>query len=189
MQTTEDLFQRNRCFFTRFPIYQSDRRFDSLDGAWQLQHHYAFLACCPTWLNKYPGVLCFGVFSVSKYDIKIGVLTLEHNYSEARPRPSGDSASSINVVEVDANVVLDGLTRADVQVGAWLNVFGYVRERAAQEAKRRHGRPPIRHNSSRASGIYIDAVMVLSAGAIHVGEYERVLRDAQEADRRVNRPQ
>jgi hypothetical protein len=84
------------------------------------------------------------------------------------------------------------LKYTDVQVGAWLNILGYVRHRSALELeselekigdkqRRRGGREPL-------PAIYIDAVMILSAGSIRVGEYERVLTDAQEAERRIRRP-
>ncbi|KLJ11951.1 hypothetical protein EMPG_12902 [Blastomyces silverae] len=39
-----------------------------------------------------------------------------------------------------------------------------------------------------ARSIYVEAVMVFSAGAVQLGEYERVLQEWEEADRRVERP-
>ena len=114
--------------------------------------------------------------------MKRGVLTLEHNYAEDRPRSSGHAAFFANTVEVDINVWIESARRYDVQIGIWLNVFGYVRERSAHQGAKRRG-------FDRVSAIYVDAVMILPAGIIDVGSYERILRDAQEADRRVHRPQ
>jgi hypothetical protein len=126
---------------------------------------------------------------VSKYDVSRGVLILEHNYGNSQSLPSSNRR---NVVEVDINLLLARLKYTDVQVGAWLNILGYVRHRSALELeselekigdkqRRRGGREPL-------PAIYIDAVMILSAGSIRVGEYERVLTDAQEAERRIRRP-
>ena len=42
-------------------------------------------------------------------------------------------------------------------------------------------------NATGEYPIYIEAIMAFSAGSIHVGEYERVLQDAQDVDKRVNR--
>jgi hypothetical protein len=125
---------------------------------------------------------------VSKYDVSRGILILEHNYA------SGQSLSSSNrrKVEVDINLLLAGLKYTDVQVGAWLNVLGYVRHRSALETEteleKTGDRPRRRDARQSVPAIYIDAVMMLSAGSIRVGEYERVLTDAQEAERRIRRP-
>ena len=114
--------------------------------------------------------------------MKRGVLTLEHNYAEGRPRSSGHAACYTNIVEVDINVYIESVKRYNIQIGTWLNVFGYVRDRPAPQGAKRRG-------SDRFPAIYVDAVMILPAGTIDVGSYERILRDAQEADRRVHRPQ
>lgn len=34
--------------------------------------------------------------------------------------------------------------------------------------------------------VYVEAVMVFSAGAIALGEYERILRNAQDVERRIH---
>jgi Telomere capping, CST complex subunit len=112
--------------------------------------------------------------SVTRYDISTGCLILEHGYPTNLKTPA--------TIPVDINLLLETIKGDEIQAGAWLNVLGYVREQAPQQ------------NDSRAlapeteASIYIEAVMVFSAGAIHVGDYERILRDSLEVDRRVNRP-
>lgn len=67
--------------------------------------------------------------------------------------------------------MLETVTSEELRVGAWINVIGYVR------------RP-----TEQPSDVYVEAVMVFSAGAIKLGEYERILHDSLEVDKRVLRP-
>lgn len=99
--------------------------------------------------------------SVRAYNVTTGHLILEHNYR--RQNGSGDNA----VVEVDVNPLLETMTSEDLRVGTWLNVLGYVR--------RKEQTPNVRED-------YIEAVLVFQAGAVALGEYERIVRDAQDVD-------
>ncbi|KAL2014020.1 hypothetical protein VTN00DRAFT_1545 [Thermoascus crustaceus] len=108
---------------------------------------------------------------VRRYEVSTGHLVLEHNF------PPSSTVKEPASVPVDINHVLEDLKAEDLRVGAWLNVLGYVRERDDDNRK-----------GSARSSIYVEAVMVFSAGAVRVGEYERILRDSQEVDRRVPRP-
>lgn len=81
---------------------------------------------------------------------------------------------------MDINNILDSVNRNDLQVGAWLNVLGYVRS----ETQRGDGPVP----PSPANHIYIEALMIFAAGALHIGEYEKALRDMQEMDQRSEHP-
>lgn len=110
-------------------------------------------------------------YSVRRYEVSTGHLILEHNH------PPSSTAKEPASVPVDVNHVLEDVKAEDFRVGAWLNVLGYVRERDDDNRK-----------GSARSSIYVEAVMVFSAGAVRVGEYERILRDSQEVDRRVRRP-
>jgi hypothetical protein len=119
---------------------------------------------------------------VRQYNVGIGHLILEHNYPRSREEPS--------TVSVDINAVLEDLTSEELRVGSWLNVLGYVRDST----------PPATSFSSQQSSqsnealpakvaprpVYIEAVMVFSAGAIALGEYERILRNAQDVERRIH---
>jgi hypothetical protein len=119
---------------------------------------------------------------VRQYNVGIGHLILEHNYPRSREEPS--------TVSVDINAVLEDLTSEELRVGSWLNVLGYVRDTT----------PPATSFSSQQSSqsnealpakvaprpVYIEAVMVFSAGAIALGEYERILRNAQDVERRIH---
>ncbi|OJJ36654.1 hypothetical protein ASPWEDRAFT_50104 [Aspergillus wentii DTO 134E9] len=100
---------------------------------------------------------------VTKYNVATGHLILEHNY----PRSRADLQQQ-HTVSVDINALLETVTWEELRVGAWINVLGYVR---------------------RVQSLYVEAIMVFPAGAIALGEYERVLQDTQEVDRRVRRPE
>jgi len=112
---------------------------------------------------------------VSKYEVSTGTLILEHNYPLGAPEPA--------VIDVDINLLLETVKTTDLQVGAWLNVLGYVRYRSSAAVERGSATSPLERRS-----IYVEAVMIWAAGAIRIGEYERVLRDCKEVDRRVRVP-
>ena len=96
--------------------------------------------------------------SVRSYHVTTGHLNLEHNY----PRQAGKDTS----IAVDINPLLETITAEELRVGAWLNVLGYVR----------------RYRQAEDQKYYVEAVMVFPAGAVALGEYERVVRDAQDVD-------
>ncbi|KAJ5157417.1 uncharacterized protein N7482_008517 [Penicillium canariense] len=126
---------------------------------------------------------------VRQYDVKTGHLILEHNYPRSRKEPCS--------VSVDVNAVLEDLTSEELRVGAWLNVLGYVRDSTTPTPSFCSSQLDSSQQSIGASEIvnipvkvaprpvYIDAVMVFPAGAIAVGEYERILRNAQDVERRM----
>lgn len=98
--------------------------------------------------------------SVRTYNVTTGHLILEHNYP--RQKRSRDA-----VIKVDINPLLETVTSEELRVGAWLNVLGYVRRKEQSSG--------VREDS-------IEAIMVFQAGAVALGEYERVVRDAQHVD-------
>ncbi|KAE8364052.1 CST complex subunit Ten1 [Aspergillus caelatus] len=100
---------------------------------------------------------------VKTYNVVTGHLILEHNYPRCKPTQEPPS------IPVDVNAVLGTVTADELRVGAWVNVLGYVRR--------------------VESSVYVEAVMVFRAGAIAVGEYERILHNSLEVDRRVQRPE
>ncbi|KAE8401373.1 telomere capping, CST complex subunit-domain-containing protein [Aspergillus pseudonomiae] len=100
--------------------------------------------------------------SVKTYNVATGHLILEHNYPRCKPTQEPPC------IPVDVNAVLQTVTADELRVGAWVNVLGYVRR--------------------EESSVYVEAVMVFRAGAIAVGEYERILHHSLEVYRRVRRP-
>ena len=116
---------------------------------------------------------------VTRYTLSTGVLELQHAY---RPPPKIPT-----IALVDVNVVLEGLKREDTQVGAWINVVGYVEE-AVREGKRGQGQgqekmgPATRNGEKVREGpkvvrVRVQAIMLWNAGGVKIAEYERTLEN------------
>jgi hypothetical protein len=88
-------------------------------------------------------------------------LYLKDRFASTRA-PSTSGSAGVNVA-----YVLDALNLELTQVGAWVNVIGYVRNTVDGHS-----------NSGRAS-CSVDAVVIWSAGAIRLDEYEATVRDLQ----------
>lgn len=83
-------------------------------------------------------------------------------------------------MSVDINALLESVTAEVLRVGAWVNVLGYVRD-AAYLSRNREDKLAMASEQS----VYLEAIMIFSAGPVALGEYERILREAQNVDRRV----
>ncbi|KAF3394493.1 hypothetical protein F1880_005296 [Penicillium rolfsii] len=125
---------------------------------------------------------------VRQYDVNTGNLILEHNYPRRRTEPES--------VLVDVNAVLQDLTSDQLRVGAWLNVLGYVRDAVTPNQSFSSSQLSSQQSTGASETgtapirviprpVHIDAVMVLPAGAIALGEYERILRNALDLDLRM----
>ncbi|RJE26286.1 hypothetical protein PHISCL_01355 [Aspergillus sclerotialis] len=112
------------------------------------------------------------LISVRTYNISTGHLTLEHNYPRSKTGPA--------VVSVDINAVLESVTAEELRVGSWVNVIGYVRDTIHLPLS---GKDEVTSNSKRS--VYIEAIMVFQAGPVALAEYERILREARNVDRRL----
>lgn len=86
---------------------------------------------------------------------------------------------------MDVNLLLESLKREDTQVGAWVNVVGST-EGVANEAP---GEGKVRKGSTtngegelgnRTVRVRVKAVMLWSAGAVRLGEYEEIVHARKE---------
>ena len=81
---------------------------------------------------------------------------------------------------MDVNLLLETLRREDTQVGAWVNVVGYL-EGIVKEGKRGKMRETERdveaQQGDAAPVVYVrvQAIMLWSAGGVKIGEYEKAL--------------
>lgn len=66
------------------------------------------------------------------------------------------------VVNVDIGHVLERIKRAELQVGAWINVLGYVERR-------------------KEKGVFVQAVALWDAGNVDLGTYEQAVVKRREA--------
>ncbi|KAJ5650212.1 uncharacterized protein N7484_003935 [Penicillium longicatenatum] len=133
-------------------------------------------------------MLTLSAFSVKLYNVTMGHLVLEHNYPRSRSEPS--------TVSVDINAVLESLKAEYLRVGTWLNVLGYVRDSATPESSFSSSQADLQQPSSQSltsaiptkvasRPVFIEAVMVFPAGAIALGEYERILRHVNDVESRI----
>lgn len=96
-----------------------------------------------------------------------------HEYSgdsanlHLRGRYPDTSASSGNAY-VNVNNVLDSLNVEVTQVGSWVNVIGYVRRVNGSQSM------------SKPGACAVDAVLVWSAGAIKLDDYEAAVKALQD---------
>jgi hypothetical protein len=92
---------------------------------------------------------------VDEYLVQSATLCLKHNY----PPSSKPKIALVNV-----QVILDTITRKEVEVGSWLNVIGYVERRDEKE-----------------KGIFVQAIVIWDAGDVDLVAYEKAVRARQEA--------
>lgn len=129
-----------------------------------------------------PGTKVRFLGCVTDYALSTGILTLQHAY----PSPPHPCAT----VRVDARILLENMKSNDTRIGEWVNVMGYIERgarigsaaqdagsgpRAATSAEIEHaivGNPDVRAREMR-----VQAVMLWSAGAIRLGEYESNLEE------------
>ena len=82
-------------------------------------------------------------------------------------------------------MILESLKREDTQVGAWVNIMGYV-ERILKEGKREQRQAQERAllakdkrkwelEAPKVVRVKVQAIMLWSAGGVKIGEYERTL--------------
>ncbi|KAI5203524.1 hypothetical protein E4T42_06869 [Aureobasidium subglaciale] len=89
---------------------------------------------------------------VNHYDEATATLSLFHNFPTPQDR---------QIAQVDISQLLDTIDRQLLQIGAWINVVGYVTP------------------STSTNRIQVQAVIIWSAGAINLQQYETALVSRQ----------
>lgn len=111
-------------------------------------------------------------------------------------------------VSVDINALIETVRFEELCVGAWVNVLGYVRHWQHQHGHQNGSGHQDRYRSrydqqqevqrrqllsgqaqngpipAETCPVYVDAVMLFSAGPFEIGEYERIVKDTQDIERR-----
>ncbi|KAI9881149.1 MAG: hypothetical protein M1830_007127, partial [Pleopsidium flavum] len=109
---------------------------------------------------------------VAKYTTSTALLTLQHKYPTSSPTPSTAS--------VDVNLLLSTLKSTDTQFGEWVNVIGYVALGPVPESRV----CKTSAEGARRVTVFVQAVMLWSAGSVNLGEYEKVLEERRAVARR-----
>ncbi|KAJ0419125.1 CST complex subunit Ten1 [Aspergillus carlsbadensis] len=132
---------------------------------------------------------------VKTYHIPSGHLVLEHNYPRAKKKSQSQQKLEAPSIAVDVNAILETVTWEQLCVGAWVTVLGYVRRGSSSGPVASTARDGGKRGSTSTSPsapapplsdpdlASVDAVVILPAGAVDLGEYERILYGAQEAER------
>ncbi|KAH0548599.1 hypothetical protein GP486_007858 [Trichoglossum hirsutum] len=84
---------------------------------------------------------------------------------------------------VDISLLLSSLKPTDTQFGEWVNVIGYVTEGSLLVGSSGSDKKDALKSRERPSA-NVQAIMLWSANAIDVGEYEKALEDRLEAEKR-----
>ena len=121
---------------------------------------------------------------VSSYNSRSGILELQHAY----PASSAASARAL----VDLNVILETVRREDLEIGEWVYVLAYVTpdqdENGNEQASSAQGRGKRSQSGEPGKGnptsinVKLQAVMLWSAGAVKIAEYERAVGSKMNLD-------
>lgn len=85
--------------------------------------------------------------------VTTATLRLKHDFPASSPKVT---------VNVDIEHVLERIKHDELQVGAWVNVLGYVERR-------------------KEKGVFVQAVAVWNAGNVDLGTYEKAVMKRKEA--------
>ncbi|KAF1849056.1 uncharacterized protein K460DRAFT_84567 [Cucurbitaria berberidis CBS 394.84] len=100
-----------------------------------------------------PGTKVRFLGCVHEYIVKTATLRLKHNHPASTPP---------TIANVDVEHNLERIKRHELDVGAWINVIGYVERR-------------------KDKGIFVQAVAVWDAGNIDLIAYENAVAKRKEA--------
>ncbi|EEP77134.1 predicted protein [Uncinocarpus reesii 1704] len=120
---------------------------------------------------------------VSKYAVAKGVLTLESPPTADQHRSYGLARPAI---DVNINLLLGSLSHSEVDIGSWINIVGYVRQLVpAPNTTRQYQLSRAGSKDKAPQSVYVEALMIIPAGGIRIGEYERVVSESRELYRRL----
>lgn len=102
--------------------------------------------------------------SVDSYDPKTAKLILQDRYASSTT-PAVQSAT------VNVDNILENISRELLEVGAWINVVGTMREAVAIDRVPSKSGRNRSSKSRKAASPVVDATMIWSAGAIKLEEY------------------
>lgn len=94
-------------------------------------------------------------------------------------------------VELDVRLLLESLKATDTCIGEWLNVVGYVTDRKSSSSVNKGSRLEIKQKGQKGIAandvvtVRVQAVILWSAGAVRLGDYERILNERKEVERRL----
>ena len=105
------------------------------------------------------------------YEVSTGFLLLEYGFQQnILPTPQAS---------VDVRLVLESINAHDLQRGSWINIIGYL-QKPEQRQKKTTSSNTNTNNIQRPEIPIVQAIIVWSAGAIKVANYETALVSQRE---------
>ena len=79
---------------------------------------------------------------------------------------------------MNVDLILEGLKREDIEVGAWVNVIGYVEDVVGQgKSDRKQNEREEEGKMGKDIRVNVKAVMLWSAGGVRIEQYEKTLEE------------
>jgi hypothetical protein len=103
---------------------------------------------------------------VEQYVVSTGTLVLKHNHP-----PSREPA----IAYVNVDIILETLKSTSLEIGAWVNVVGYITRKASPPSSPNNA---AEEPASKAdpNTVYVQAIILWDAGNIKLDAYERALQ-------------
>ena len=118
---------------------------------------------------------------VTSYNSRAGILELQHSYPPL--------LSTVVNAMVYLNLLLENIKREDMEIGAWVNVVGYLGDVAmdAEENNRRRKRARDEEFSKgrRTLRVEVQAVLLWNAGGVKLTDYEKVVEERTRTPRKI----
>ena len=111
--------------------------------------------------------------SVHSYDAHCAVLVLKEHYPA--------TAQNVPTALLKLDNVLETLNHELVEVGAWINVIGYIRTQSSAPTPVHGGAFTGKKPKVQSRPSLIEATMIWSAGAIQLQKYSSAVNDYQAA--------
>ncbi|KAI9711363.1 MAG: hypothetical protein M1812_007212 [Candelaria pacifica] len=109
---------------------------------------------------------------VTDYSTVTGTLLLKHDYPTSSPGPA--------TARVNIDLVLSNIKATDTQIGEWVNIIGYI---TAPTPGRKNA--SLNRSIKDSNRVNVQAIALWSAGSIKLGNYERILEERKEVERRL----
>lgn len=116
---------------------------------------------------------CSNILSIHAYDGQTARLIVRDRY----PATTKDVPTAI----VSIHNVLASMNHDLLEVGAWLNIVGYIRPLPAATETAADAKVKLSKRKALSNITFVDATMIWSAGAVKVEKYNDALTELQRA--------
>ncbi|KAL9637672.1 MAG: hypothetical protein Q9164_002061 [Protoblastenia rupestris] len=118
---------------------------------------------------------------VTSYNSRAGILELQHSCPHL--------SSTAVIAMVDLNLLLENINREDMEIGAWVNVVGYLGDVATDTEESNHRRKRVRDEEfskgRRTLRVEVQAVLLWNAGGVKLTDYEKAVEERTRTARKI----